>query len=154
MGYKDEIRMQRALALLFVTGVSAFMAPVPLSGRMMLRAASSAKGLPAASMHRTVHISALKMQEGEPPVVEGEVPVVEDFKFLKAKALRLQAEETAAIEAKQDEQRYIQQSSGVNYRKNDQDSLLFGMGGAIILIPFVAVAIAIGTGYIPLDYVR
>merc|ERR1711966_420454 len=55
--------------------------------------------------------------------------------------------------SEEDEKRYIQQSSGTGYRKNNQDSLLFAMGASILLIPFIAVAIAIGTGYIPLDYV-
>jgi len=39
------------------------MAPMPLSSRMMLRAASSGKSLPAARMYRTAQVSALKMQE-------------------------------------------------------------------------------------------
>ena len=52
------------------------------------------------------------------------------------------------------ERRYRQQNSGVGYRKNNQDGLLFAMGGMILLIPFIAVGITIGTGYIPLEYVR
>jgi len=43
------------------------------------------------------------------------------------------AREDAEIAAKrakedEDERRYIQQSSGINYRKNEQDKFIFAMG--------------------------
>jgi len=47
----------------FCLCVLAFMAPMPLSSRMMLRTASSGKSLPAARIYRTAQVSALKMQE-------------------------------------------------------------------------------------------
>mmetsp|Transcript_17273 Transcript_17273/g.33900 ORF Transcript_17273/g.33900 Transcript_17273/m.33900 type:complete len:137 (+) Transcript_17273:43-453(+) len=67
-----------------------------------------------------------------------------------------EAAEIAARRAKEDEdeRKYIQQSSGLNYRKNSQDKLIFAGGLMILIIPFVFVAIAIGTGYVPLDYLR
>ena len=70
---------------------------------------------------------------------------------VKVSALKMQEGEVDEAEM---ERKYIKENSGTGYRKNKQDGLLFTMGILILLIPFVAVSIAIGTGYIPLDYVR
>ena len=71
-----------------------------------------------------------------------------------AASLRMQESEKPEIDEAEMAKRYQQQNSGMGYRKNKQDGLLFTMGIMILLIPMIAVGIAIGTGYIPLDYVR
>ncbi|EKX36617.1 hypothetical protein GUITHDRAFT_165676 [Guillardia theta CCMP2712] len=50
--------------------------------------------------------------------------------------------------------KYYEQNSGLGYRKNDQDVLLFATGALILFIPLIFVGIAIATGYVPLDYLR
>jgi hypothetical protein len=102
---------------------------------------------------------------------------------------RFRAAEDAEIarrraEEKDLEKRYRQENSGLGFRKNQQDGLIFAMGkclddswnrlfrsdchilshllrsvrlfsgGLIIVLPLVFVGIAIATGYVPLDYLR
>mmetsp|Transcript_45965 Transcript_45965/g.115261 ORF Transcript_45965/g.115261 Transcript_45965/m.115261 type:complete len:136 (+) Transcript_45965:53-460(+) len=135
--------MQNQLILLAcaIASAAAFQAPLASRASLALRS-SQASALQSGGVMRKGRTAAgsLKM------VDEEQERLFREREAAEIAAKRAQEEEN--------ERRYIQQASGLNYRKNNQDGLLAAMGASIIIIPLIFVVIAVATGYIPLDYLR